>query len=126
MHKMGSFNQNAIDITKLIKERNNLSPVPLRSEIKWHKSFDFVAVGNEDGSIDLFTSLQFVLVCKIQVHKKMINTLAWHHDFGEDSLSKLIERIFAKYSNERYHFHPYFYGTVVFIYNIRLFRYSFS
>lgn len=84
MHKMGAFSKNALDVSSFIKETNKLSPVPLRSDIAWHSGLEYVAIGNEDGSTDIFKSRKLILVCKVQIYKKMINTLAWHHDFQTD------------------------------------------
>ncbi|XP_047143757.1 gem-associated protein 5 isoform X1 [Hydra vulgaris] len=83
MHKMGSFNIEAINISTLIKTENKLVSVPRRSEASWRSDFLFIAIGNEDGTIDIL-STKMHCVCKVLVHKKMINTLAWHHSYSLD------------------------------------------
>ena len=90
MHKLGAFNQKAVDAGKFIKEVNSLPTTPLRSEIKWHHSFEFVAIGNEDGTVDVYGSTRLDYLGRVQVHKKMINTMDWHHDFSSGSVSKHI------------------------------------
>lgn len=88
MHKMGEFNQKAVDIGKHIKETNIQQSPPLRSEIQWHQSYQYVAIGNDDGSVDIFHVNKLVHLGRIQIHKKMINTIDWHHDFTSDLSSE--------------------------------------
>uniref|UniRef100_A0A7M5VCG5 Gem-associated protein 5 n=1 Tax=Clytia hemisphaerica TaxID=252671 RepID=A0A7M5VCG5_9CNID len=84
MHKLGAFNQKAVDIGALIKKHNHITSPPSRSEIKWHQSYQFVAIGNEDGTIDVFDAPYLTLLGHIQAHKKIINSIDWHHDFTAD------------------------------------------
>lgn len=88
MHKMGAFNQKAVDIGKYIKETNIQQSPPLRSEIQWHQSYQYVAIGNDDGSVDIFHVNKLAHLGRIQIHKKMINTIDWHHDFTSDLSSE--------------------------------------
>lgn len=92
-HKLGAFNQKSNDFGKLLKEANNIPSAPLRSEIQWHQSYTFFAVGNDDGSVDIFHAQKLAHLGRVQIHKKMINTLDWHHDFTSDLSSKFIYNI---------------------------------
>ena len=89
MHKLGTFNQKAVDIGALIKQHNQITSPPSRSEIKWHQSYQYVAIGNEDGTIDVFDAPHLTLLGQIQAHKKIINTIDWHHDFTADLSGKI-------------------------------------
>ncbi|XP_057313551.1 gem-associated protein 5-like isoform X2 [Hydractinia symbiolongicarpus] len=100
MHKMGAFNQEATDITKMIKQVNNIEIVPLRSEISWKADYNHVAIGNEDGSIDIFVSVKLMHICRINVHKKMVNCLAWHHDYSATPSEQDYSYWLASGSNE--------------------------
>uniref|UniRef100_A0A673CB35 Gem (nuclear organelle) associated protein 5 n=1 Tax=Sphaeramia orbicularis TaxID=375764 RepID=A0A673CB35_9TELE len=71
----------ASDIDKLIKDTNNiqhkLSP---HTDLSWKPDGKVVAIGNEDGCIDIYQAPSLKLLCSIQQHHKIINTLRWHHD----------------------------------------------
>ena len=89
MHKLGSFDSESINISLLIKTENKLVTVPLRSEVSWRIDYLFVAIGNEDGSIDVLTT-KMHCICRVLVHKKIINSLAWHHSYSLDTFGKSI------------------------------------
>uniref|UniRef100_A0A667Y1U1 Gem nuclear organelle associated protein 5 n=1 Tax=Myripristis murdjan TaxID=586833 RepID=A0A667Y1U1_9TELE len=71
----------ASDIDKLIRDTNSikhkLSP---HTDLSWKPNGKVVAIGNEDGSIDVYQAPSLKLLCSIQQHHKIINTLRWHHD----------------------------------------------
>ncbi|KAM4620896.1 gem-associated protein 5 [Polymixia lowei] len=73
----------ASDIDKLIINTNNikhkLSP---HTDLSWKPDGKVVAIGNEDGSIEVYQAPSLRLLCSIQQHHKIINTLRWHHDHG--------------------------------------------
>uniref|UniRef100_A0AAY4ECC5 Anaphase-promoting complex subunit 4 WD40 domain-containing protein n=1 Tax=Denticeps clupeoides TaxID=299321 RepID=A0AAY4ECC5_9TELE len=73
----------ATDIDKVIRDTNNvkhkLSP---HTDLRWKPDGTVVAVGNEDGSIEVFQAPSLKLLCTIQQHHKTINTLQWHHQHG--------------------------------------------
>ncbi|KAM4727035.1 gem-associated protein 5 [Anableps anableps] len=82
-HEPARLNGEASDINKLIKDTNNiqhkLSP---HTDLSWKPDGTVVAIGNEDGSIDVYQAPSLTLLCSIQQHHKIINTLRWHHDHG--------------------------------------------
>ncbi|XP_035034293.2 gem-associated protein 5 isoform X1 [Hippoglossus stenolepis] len=71
----------ASDIDQLIRNTNNikhkLSP---HTDLSWKPDGKVVAIGNEDGCIDVYEAPSLKLLCSIQQHHKIINTLQWHHD----------------------------------------------
>ncbi|XP_016533741.1 gem-associated protein 5 isoform X2 [Poecilia formosa] len=82
-HEPARLNGEASDIDKLIRDTNNiqhkLSP---HTDLSWKPDGKVVAIGNEDGSIDVYQAPSLLLLCSIQQHHKIINTLRWHHDHG--------------------------------------------
>ncbi|XP_069002058.1 gem-associated protein 5 [Embiotoca jacksoni] len=82
-HDPSKLSGEASDIDKLIKDTNNikhkLSP---HTDLSWKPDGKVVAIGNEDGCIDVFQAPSLKLLCSIQQHHKIINTLRWHHDHG--------------------------------------------
>ncbi|XP_036380032.1 gem-associated protein 5 [Megalops cyprinoides] len=73
----------ATDIDKVIRDTNNikhkLSP---HTDLCWKPDGKVVAIGNEDGSIEVFQAPNLKLLCSIQQHHKIINVLRWHHEHG--------------------------------------------
>lgn len=82
-HDPGRLNGDASDIDKLIRNANDikhkLSP---HTDLSWKPDGKVVAIGNEDGSIDVYQAPSLTLLCSIQQHHKIINTLRWHHAHG--------------------------------------------
>uniref|UniRef100_A0A3Q3WYD6 Uncharacterized protein n=1 Tax=Mola mola TaxID=94237 RepID=A0A3Q3WYD6_MOLML len=70
----------ASDIDKLIRDTNHikhkLSP---HTDLSWKPDGTVLAIGNEDGCIDVYQAPSLKLLCSIQQHHKIINTLRWHH-----------------------------------------------
>ncbi|KAK3524646.1 hypothetical protein QTP70_033871 [Hemibagrus guttatus] len=70
----------ASNIDKLIRDSNDikhkLSP---HTDLSWKPDGKVLAVGNEDGSIDVYKAPSLKLLCTVQQHHKIINTLRWHH-----------------------------------------------
>ncbi|XP_034539640.1 gem-associated protein 5 [Notolabrus celidotus] len=73
----------ASDIDKLIRDTNNikhkLSP---HTDLSWKPDGKVVAIGNEDGCIDVYEAPSLKLLCSIQQHHKIINVLRWHPDLS--------------------------------------------
>ncbi|XP_049896526.1 gem-associated protein 5 isoform X2 [Epinephelus moara] len=80
-HDPSKLSGEASDIDKLIRDTNNikhkLSP---HTDLSWKPDGKVVAIGNEDGCIDVYEAPSLKLLCSIQQHHKIINTLRWHHD----------------------------------------------
>ncbi|XP_026226843.1 gem-associated protein 5 isoform X2 [Anabas testudineus] len=79
-HDVSKLSGEASDIDKLIRDTNNikhkLSP---HTDLCWKPDGKVVAIGNEDGCIDVYQAPSLKLLCSIQQHHKIINTLRWHH-----------------------------------------------
>uniref|UniRef100_A0A8C7VS29 Gem (nuclear organelle) associated protein 5 n=1 Tax=Oncorhynchus mykiss TaxID=8022 RepID=A0A8C7VS29_ONCMY len=71
----------ATDIDRVIKDTNSikhkLSP---HTDLSWKPDGKVVAIGNEDGSVEVYQAPTLKLLCTIQQHHKIINVLRWHHD----------------------------------------------
>ncbi|KAM7374027.1 hypothetical protein PAMP_006704 [Pampus punctatissimus] len=80
-HDPSKLSGEASDIDRLIRDTNNikhkLSP---HTDLSWKPDGKVVAIGNEDGCIDVYEAPSLRLLCSIQQHHKIINTLRWHHD----------------------------------------------
>ncbi|KAI3373888.1 hypothetical protein L3Q82_022456, partial [Scortum barcoo] len=80
-HDPSKLSGEASDIDKLIRDTNSikhkLSP---HTDLSWKPDGKVVAIGNEDGCIDVYQAPSLKLLCSIQQHHKIINTLRWHHD----------------------------------------------
>ncbi|XP_044077410.1 gem-associated protein 5 isoform X1 [Siniperca chuatsi] len=80
-HDPSKLSGEASDIDKLIRDTNNikhkLSP---HTDLSWKPDGKVVAIGNEDGCIDVYQAPSLKLLCSIQQHHKIINTLRWHYD----------------------------------------------
>ncbi|KAJ6667841.1 hypothetical protein lerEdw1_016162 [Lerista edwardsae] len=91
-HNPWKLNGEAHDINKLIRETNSIKhKLPARTEIRWKPDGSVLAIGNEDGSIEIFQAPDLKLLCTILQHHKLINAIRWHHDHGtQPELSYMI------------------------------------
>ncbi|KAM9333778.1 gem-associated protein 5 [Pholidichthys leucotaenia] len=80
-HDVARLSGEASDIDRPIRDTNSikhkLSP---HTDFSWKQDGRVVAIGNEDGSIDVYQAPSLKLLCSIQQHHKIINALRWHHD----------------------------------------------
>ncbi|KAG8579610.1 hypothetical protein GDO81_010965, partial [Engystomops pustulosus] len=84
-HNPWKLTMEAQDINKLIRETNDIKhKLPSHTELNWKPDCRHLAIGNEDGSIEIFLAPHLKLLCTIQQHHKIINCLRWHHDHCED------------------------------------------
>ncbi|NWU36840.1 GEMI5 protein, partial [Hylia prasina] len=82
-HNPWKLNGEANDINKVIRETNSIKhKLPARTEISWKPDGKLLALGNEDGSIEIFQAPNLKLLCTIQQHHKLINAIRWHHEHG--------------------------------------------
>ncbi|XP_005376269.1 PREDICTED: gem-associated protein 5 isoform X2 [Chinchilla lanigera] len=91
-HNPWKFSGEAFDINRLIRDTNAIKyKLPVHTEISWKADGKFLALGNEDGSIEIFQVPNLKLMCTIQQHHKLLNTLSWHHEHGsQPELSYLL------------------------------------
>ncbi|XP_040929797.1 gem-associated protein 5 isoform X2 [Betta splendens] len=90
-HDVLKLSGEASNVDKLIRDTNDikykLSP---HTDISWKPDGKVVAIGNEDGGIDVFQAPSLKLLCSIQQHHKIINALRWHHDHSSPELHGLL------------------------------------
>ncbi|NXG30564.1 GEMI5 protein, partial [Dromaius novaehollandiae] len=91
-HNPWKLSGEANDINKVIRETNSIKhKLPAHTEISWKPDGKLLALGNEDGSIEIFQAPNLKLLCTIQQHHKLINAIRWHHEHGsQPELSYLI------------------------------------
>ncbi|XP_036766192.2 gem-associated protein 5 isoform X2 [Manis pentadactyla] len=82
-HNPWKFSGEAFDINKLIRDTNSIKyKLPVHTEISWKADGKIMALGNEDGSIEIFQVPNLKLICTIQQHHKLVNAISWHHKHG--------------------------------------------
>ncbi|XP_077983936.1 gem-associated protein 5-like [Glandiceps talaboti] len=82
-HNPNRIYEDAEDINMLIRKTNNIKhKIPQRSELSWKPDGSVLALGNEDGSIEIFLAPSLLLLCSIHVHHKIINCLQWYPDWS--------------------------------------------
>ncbi|XP_075458280.1 gem-associated protein 5 isoform X2 [Ascaphus truei] len=75
----------AHDINKLIRDTNDIKhKLPTHTELSWKPDGQHLAIGNEDGTIEVFQCPHLQLICTIQQHHKLVNAVRWHHGHSED------------------------------------------
>ncbi|XP_069129450.1 gem-associated protein 5-like isoform X2 [Argopecten irradians] len=78
-HDVYNLQEEANEINSLIQQTNDKkTKLPVRSEISWSPDFAFVAIGNDDGSLEIYQPPNFRLVVTVHIHKKLINCIQWH------------------------------------------------
>nr|XP_017526261.2 gem-associated protein 5 isoform X1 [Manis javanica] len=82
-HNPWKLSGEAFDINKLIRDTNSIKyKLPVHTEISWKADGKIMALGNEDGSIEIFQVPNLKLICTIQQHHKLVNAISWHHKHG--------------------------------------------
>ncbi|XP_038652180.1 gem-associated protein 5, partial [Scyliorhinus canicula] len=82
-HNPWKLAADAQDINRLIRETNGIThKLPGRSELNWKPDGETLAIGNDDGSIEIFQAPRLKLLCSIQTHHKLLNAIRWHHGHG--------------------------------------------
>uniref|UniRef100_A0A3B4BNB8 Uncharacterized protein n=1 Tax=Periophthalmus magnuspinnatus TaxID=409849 RepID=A0A3B4BNB8_9GOBI len=90
-HDPHQLSGEAFNIDKLIKDTNNIQhKLPLHTDLSWKPDGKVLAIGNEDGCIDVYEAPSLRLLCSIQQHHKIINCLRWHHGLHSPELSGLL------------------------------------
>ncbi|XP_062941453.1 gem-associated protein 5 isoform X2 [Cynocephalus volans] len=85
-HNPWKLSGEAFDINKLIRDTNSIKyKLPVHTEISWKADGKIMALGNEDGSIEIFQVPNLKLICTIQQHHKLVNTISWHHEHGSQA-----------------------------------------
>ncbi|KAK3736382.1 hypothetical protein QZH41_017892 [Actinostola sp. cb2023] len=85
-HRPNQPLQDAINVNGLIQSTNG-SKHKLMSctDVSWNCNGSMLAIGNHDGTIEVFVPPSLKRVCTVSVHKKSITFLAWHPGYGDDS-----------------------------------------
>ncbi|XP_051869754.1 gem-associated protein 5 [Pristis pectinata] len=84
-HNPWRLTADAQDINRVIRETNGIKhKLPGRSELSWKPDGTVLAIGNDDGSIEIFQPPLLKLLCTIQTHHKLINAIRWHHPHSSD------------------------------------------
>ncbi|XP_031206724.1 gem-associated protein 5 isoform X3 [Mastomys coucha] len=82
-HNPWKLSGEAFDINKLVRDTNSIRyKLPVHTEISWKGDGKVMALGNEDGSIEIFQVPNLKLLCTIQQHHKLVNAIVWHHEHG--------------------------------------------
>uniref|UniRef100_A0A671FGP8 Gem-associated protein 5 n=1 Tax=Rhinolophus ferrumequinum TaxID=59479 RepID=A0A671FGP8_RHIFE len=91
-HNPWKLSGEAFDINKLIRDTNSIRyKLPVHTEISWKADGKIIALGNEDGSIEILQVPNLKLICTIQQHHKLVNAISWHHEHGsQPELSYLL------------------------------------
>ncbi|XP_078610661.1 gem-associated protein 5-like isoform X1 [Branchiostoma floridae x Branchiostoma japonicum] len=78
-HSFNKTQQLAVCISDIIKTTNQIKhKLPPATEIAWREDGQFVAIGNEDGSVEVMASHNLRRICIIRTHHRPINKLCWH------------------------------------------------
>uniref|UniRef100_UPI00358F6F84 gem-associated protein 5-like isoform X3 n=1 Tax=Myxine glutinosa TaxID=7769 RepID=UPI00358F6F84 len=104
MHNSQRLKSDGINLNNLIQDACGLKQkFALRSEVSWKPDGKAVALGNEDGSIEVYRVPNLCLVCVIQQHHKLVNALRWHPPLppgqSETLQSQLLSGMLASGSN---------------------------
>ncbi|KAG1690688.1 Gem-associated protein 5 [Nymphon striatum] len=75
-HDPINFQSDAVNVDKMILNHRNVSKK--RTDIAWKPDWSALALGNDDGSIEIFHAASGSLLCEILVHNKLIQCLKWH------------------------------------------------
>uniref|UniRef100_A0A8B9H774 Gem (nuclear organelle) associated protein 5 n=1 Tax=Astyanax mexicanus TaxID=7994 RepID=A0A8B9H774_ASTMX len=83
-HDPWKLSGEASNIDKLIRDTNNIThKLSPHTDLCWKPDGKVLALGNEDGSIEVYGAPSLKLLCTVQQHHKIINTLRWHHQHSD-------------------------------------------
>lgn len=80
IHDPAAFGAEAKNFNSLINDKT-VKKFPSRTELQWNSDLTLLAVGNEDGSVEIYSGLDFSLLTVVIAHKKLIQCLKWHPRF---------------------------------------------
>ena len=80
IHDPAAFDADAKNFNNLISGKP-VKKFPSRTELQWNSDISLLAVGNEDGSVEIYSGQDFSLLSVIIAHKKLIQCLKWHPRF---------------------------------------------
>ncbi|KAG1969970.1 gem-associated protein 5 isoform X1 [Pimephales promelas] len=96
-HDPWKLSGEASNIDKLIRDTNSIKhKIPPHTDLSWKPDGSVLAIGNEDGSIEVLQAPMLKLLCTVQQHHKIINSLRWHH---EHSSQKELQYLLASGSS---------------------------
>ncbi|XP_016326475.1 gem-associated protein 5-like isoform X3 [Sinocyclocheilus anshuiensis] len=85
-HDPWKLSGEASNIDKLIRDTNNIKhKIPPHTDLSWKPDGSVLAIGNEDGSIAVLKAPMLKLLCTVQQHHKIINSLRWHHEHSSQN-----------------------------------------
>lgn len=87
VHDPSILDAEAKNFNKLIENKGEKNQkFPSRTEFQWKVDFSLLAVGNEDGSVEIYFGSSLCLLTIIVAHKKLIQCLKWHPPFTFESV----------------------------------------
>ncbi|XP_074619191.1 gem-associated protein 5-like isoform X2 [Acropora palmata] len=90
-HRTGHFMDDPIDVDALILKSNDIKHKPYgRTDVSWNLDGTVLALGNEDGSIEVFFPPDLKQIGLLMTHKKSITTLVWHHGFSDITTADVV------------------------------------
>ncbi|XP_067279669.1 gem-associated protein 5 isoform X2 [Pseudorasbora parva] len=85
-HDPWKLSGEASNIDKLIRDTNSIKhKSPPHTDLCWKPDGSVLAIGNEDGSIEVLKAPMLKLLCTVQQHHKIINSLRWHHEHSSQN-----------------------------------------
>ena len=79
MHNLSTKEKmKAVNLNEIIAKSNSLSgKMPDRTALAWNLNYTLVAIGNEDGTVEIFAHPHLKLMIRLSGHLKLINCIAW-------------------------------------------------
>lgn len=77
IHDPAALDAEAKNLNQLIGGKQG-AKFPSRTDLQWKEDFSLLAVGNEDGSVEIYSGRNLALQLIIVAHKKLIQCLRWH------------------------------------------------
>lgn len=87
-HNLSEKERPAENINSIILNTNGkkeYGAFPNRTDIRWKPDFSLVAIGNDDGTVEIFSSPHLKYLCSVNIFSKIINCICWHPLYTTDS-----------------------------------------
>lgn len=100
IHNPSDLNSHAINFDDITNSTNQSYKPLLRTDFAWKSDFSVIAVGNSEGTVEIFSGRNLQLLVQIIMQKKLINCLQWHPSFTVISNSSPLHAWLASASND--------------------------
>ncbi|XP_077975936.1 gem-associated protein 5-like [Styela clava] len=89
-HNPSNMSKDAVDIDQIISSSNSSHSPGKHSEVSWNQDESLLAIGNDNGTINIYLSPHLNHILEIKSHSKIVNCVKWRPN-DEETNNKFLE-----------------------------------